>query len=619
MLKIFNLNSYSFTAKVTILLLILALLLITILFALIIPKIQEDKYSTKIKEIEKVLSISEEQIKLAGKAIVMQSELEIKAQKYYLELQLAKLKNIINLDMSFHEIKEILKKNEINNFVNFAIKYKNQTFINNEMNIYNKYKIKKYNKWEELILKRISTKDYVTNIKYFFYTKNFSKDLNITLFCKSGNLNKNHFLFEDKLKENVQNTFNLTQNLHKGKSYIFWLNSKHENEKNIPLYIKDVKKSEVKYTLSKMSNVNNIYTGDLTAKQIMNARNKKFVEHTLNNKKAISWIRDLYKKEYDGYILLLVKTVYKEDLTKEIDSSLLKILPAAIISLTLALIIGFFIFRRLFKSINILTTIAKEVNSGNKNIRSNVKGNDDIGILGIAFDSMLDSFENNIKNLDSKVEEKTKKLQDSLEEKKILLKEIHHRVKNNLAFIISLIKLQQEKIEEKKIKEALFDIQERIYAMELLHRGLYQSTNLNKINFEKYVKNIINNLLSSYKDKDVEIIIIIKDVYLNIQTAMSCGLILNELTTNAFKYAFQNGEKPKFLIKLIKKENNYSLLIKDNGPGLPKDIKIYDSNTLGLKLINSLSRIQLKGTFKYFYKEGSNFEINFQEKNKKIT
>lgn len=619
MLKIFNLNSYSFTAKVTILLLILALLLITILFALIIPKIQEDKYSTKIKEIEKVLSISEEQIKLAGKAIVMQSELEIKAQKYYLELQLAKLKNIINLDMSFHEIKEILKKNEINNFVNFAIKYKNQTFINNEMNIYNKYKIKKYNKWEELILKRISTKDYVTNIKYFFYTKNFSKDLNITLFCKSGNLNKNHFLFEDKLKENVQNTFNLTQNLHKGKSYIFWLNSKHENEKNIPLYIKDVKKSEVKYTLSKMSNVNNIYTGDLTAKQIMNARNKKFVEHTLNNKKAISWIRDLYKKEYDGYILLLVKTVYKEDLTKEIDSSLLKILPAAIISLTLALIIGFFIFRRLFKSINILTTIAKEVNSGNKNIRSNVKGNDDIGILGIAFDSMLDSFENNIKNLDSKVEEKTKKLQDSLEEKKILLKEIHHRVKNNLAFIISLIKLQQEKIEEKKIKEALFDIQERIYAMELLHRGLYQSTNLNKINFEKYVKNIINNLLSSYKDKDVEIIIIIKDVYLNIQTAMSCGLILNELTTNAFKYAFQKGEKPKFLIKLIKKENNYSLLIKDNGPGLPKDIKIYDSNTLGLKLINSLSRIQLKGTFKYFYKEGSNFEINFQEKNKKIT
>jgi len=619
LLKIFNLNSYSFTAKVTILLLILALLLITILFALIIPKIQEDKYSTKIKEIEKVLSISEEQIKLAGKAIVMQSELEIKAQKYYLELQLAKLKNIINLDMSFHEIKEILKKNEINNFVNFAIKYKNQTFINNEMNIYNKYKIKKYNKWEELILKRISTKDYVTNIKYFFYTKNFSKDLNITLFCKSGNLNKNHFLFEDKLKENVQNTFNLTQNLHKGKSYIFWLNSKHENEKNIPLYIKDVKKSEVKYTLSKMSNVNNIYTGDLTAKQIMNARNKKFVEHTLNNKKAISWIRDLYKKEYDGYILLLVKTVYKEDLTKEIDSSLLKILPAAIISLTLALIIGFFIFRRLFKSINILTTIAKEVNSGNKNIRSNVKGNDDIGILGIAFDSMLDSFENNIKNLDSKVEEKTKKLQDSLEEKKILLKEIHHRVKNNLAFIISLIKLQQEKIEEKKIKEALFDIQERIYAMELLHRGLYQSTNLNKINFEKYVKNIINNLLSSYKDKDVEIIIIIKDVYLNIQTAMSCGLILNELTTNAFKYAFQKGEKPKFLIKLIKKENNYSLLIKDNGPGLPKDIKIYDSNTLGLKLINSLSRIQLKGTFKYFYKEGSNFEINFQEKNKKIT
>ncbi|MDC0933815.1 histidine kinase dimerization/phosphoacceptor domain -containing protein, partial [Arcobacteraceae bacterium] len=374
-----------------------------------------------------------------------------------------------------------------------------------------------------------------------------------------------------------------------------------------------IKEAYHKYTVSKLSNVSNIYTGNLTAKEVFNARNKGIIRHKLNGKPAISWVVDIYNEIYDGDISLLVKTVYEEDLVKQIDSSLLKILPAALISLLFAMIIGFFVFKKLFKTINILTDTAKEVNSGNKHIRSNVKGNDDIGNLGIAFDSMLDSFEHNIKNLDFTVKEKTTKLQNSLEEKEILLREIHHRVKNNLALTISLIKLQQEEITEEKTNQTLNTMQERIYTMELIHRKLYESTNLNQIDFNEYVHNLVSNISKTYSQKnDVNIDIQINNVLLSLEKAMPCGLILNEIITNAFKYAFPNNPQPKLSIQITKENDLCILAIQDNGKGINKKINIYQSNTLGLKLINSIAKLQLKGTFKYLYNNGALFEIRFR-------
>lgn len=225
---------------------------------------------------------------------------------------------------------------------------------------------------------------------------------------------------------------------------------------------------------------------------------------------------------------------------------------------------------------------------------------------------MLNSFENNIKNLDFKVEEKTKKLQVSLEEKDILLKEIHHRVKNNLALTISLIKLQQEEIKEEKAKKTLIDIQERIYTMELLHRKLYESTNLNKIDFKEYVINLCNNIsLSHTYENSVQKEININNIFLNIEKAMPCGLIINEIITNAFKYAFNNNKNPQLTITMEKENSKFILKIKDNGKGINKNIDIYNSNTLGLKLINSISTLQLKGKFEYIYQDGAIFKITF--------
>ena len=611
MSRLLNIKCYSFNAKVAISLFTLALFLLTILFALIVPKMQEEQYNRTINEIEKVLTITEEQVRVAGKAITMQSRLEIELNQKILELELFKIKEKHKNSTDIKSLIRDIKYSKISKLSNFAIKNKNDLYVNDKKNIYNEYKIVKYNHWEIHNLKDLS-RNYVYYKKYYFYTIKINKDIEITLFSKKGTLNQGHAPFEKDVKINVQKAFNTTQELHRGKTYLMWINSKYKDEDDKPLYIKDKILKKEKYTISNMSAVENIYTGNLSAKELINGKDKRFITHLLNGKDAITWVKDLSDRSDEKYIFLLVKTLYKEDINKQVDSAFFKILPAAIISLLIAIAIGFLVFKRLFKSINILTTTAKQINQGNRTIRSNVQGNDDIGALGIAFDTMINKFENSIKVLDEKVDEKTKELSSSLEEKEILLKEIHHRVKNNLALTISLIKLQQAKIKDENTKKILNDIQERIYTMELLHRKLYESSNLNLINFKEYITNLTNDISNTYNyEKMVSIDINMKDIYLDIETAMPCGLILNEIITNSFKYAFKDNANPKLIIKMIKNESAYELIIKDNGKGIDENINIYTSSSLGLKLINSISKLQLHGELNYSYEQGAVFKINF--------
>ena len=611
MSKLLNIKSYSFNVKVAISLFALALFLLTILFALIVPKMQEEQYNRAIDEIEKVLIITEEQVRVAGKAIVMQSKLEIELNQKKLELELLKLKDKYKNSSDTNALIRDIEYSKITKLSNYAIKSENDLYVNDKKDIYDEYKLIKYNHWEIHNLKDLS-RNYVYYKKYYFYTIKINKDIDVTLFSKKGTLNKGHAPFEKDVKINVQKAFNTTQELHKGKTYLMWLNSKYKNEDDKPLYIEDKILKREKYTISNMSNVDNIYTGNLSAKELLDAKNKKFVTHLLNGKEAITWVRDLSDRGEKDYIFLLVKTLYKEDINKQVDSAFFKILPAAIISLLVAIAIGFLIFKRLFKSINTLTTTAKQINQGNRSIRSNVSGNDDIGELGIAFDTMINNFENSIKVLDEKVDEKTKELSSSLEEKEILLKEIHHRVKNNLALTISLIKLQQAKIQDSNTKKILKDIQERIYTMELLHRKLYESTNLNSINLKEYITNLTEDISNTYNyENEVSIQINMQDIYLNIETAMPCGLILNEIITNAFKYAFKDHTNPKLQIDMFEKEGSYELIIKDNGNGIDENINIYTSSSLGLKLINSICKLQLHGDLQYTYEKGAQFKIKF--------
>lgn len=222
-----------------------------------------------------------------------------------------------------------------------------------------------------------------------------------------------------------------------------------------------------------------------------------------------------------------------------------------------------------------------------------------ISLLFIIFKRML----NNIELLN-------KQLSKSLEEKETLLKEVHHRVKNNLALTISLIELQEEEIKDIKTKKTLNEIQERIFTMELLHRKLYESEDLNKISFKDYIEDLINSIKISY-DKGDEVLINpqIEDIFLTIENAMPYGLILNELITNAFKYAFLDVFNPTIYIKITKTNNILTLIIKDNGKGLKKDYKSLFDKTLGLKLVNNIVKLQLQGEITYSFENGAKFLI----------
>ena len=254
---------------------------------------------------------------------------------------------------------------------------------------------------------------------------------------------------------------------------------------------------------------------------------------------------------------------------------------------------------------------AKQICLGKLNFRSNIKGNDDIGILGVAFDSMLDEIEDNIKTLDAKVEDRTIELTNSLKTKELLLKEIHHRVKNNLALTINFIKLQKFKIKDKNITNALSNLENRVYTMALLHTKLYESKNLNSIDFKTYVSQLIKDIKSTFdEDLDVSIILNIDEVFFDIDNAMSCGLIINECVVNAFKYAF--SEKKGILkINLKKSDSEYILEIKDNGIGLKKDFHFEELDSLGLNLVKSIANTQLNGSLEIKQTTGTHLIIRF--------
>lgn len=602
-------RSLSFSAKIALTLIVLAFFLLSILFILIIPKMEKEQLKYTKEQIEKIIQITKEQVDVAGKSIAIQAKLEKSETKYKIETILFSIKES---SKNFEDSKKLLQESKTINQCSYILKNEDEKFEKIEdKRVLKNFKTSENNIWTEfnsdLIYRSLNRKS-----KYFTYTTKLNyKDTKVTLICASYALNKNHKSFEEDIKKNVQKTFSLMEKFHKGKSYLIWINPNHINENTRPLYRKIKEERKKIYSISNMSAVQNIHTGDLTAKQINENKDKEPIEHLLNGKKALTWVSNL-SEEGDSYIFLLITTIFLDDLYNHVDSSFWKIFPAALLALSLAILVGFYLLKRQFISISKLAFVAKQINNGNTKTRSEVKGNDDIGMLGIAFDNMIDNFENNIKILDEKVEEKTKELKLSLEEKEVLLKEIHHRVKNNLALTISLIKLQQAKIEDIKTKSILVDIQERIYTMELLHRKLYQSSNLNSINFKEYIQTLVNDIKQTYNyDKEIELSIKIEDVFLNIEEAMPCGLILNELITNSFKYAFKETKKPKLCIHMKKDEDNYKLIYKDNGQGLPKNINMDNPDTLGLKLIKSIAKLQLDGTLSYKNKKGLKFKITF--------
>ena len=211
-------------------------------------------------------------------------------------------------------------------------------------------------------------------------------------------------------------------------------------------------------------------------------------------------------------------------------------------------------------------------------------------------------------------------LNASLKEKEVLLKEIHHRVKNNMQVISSLLNLQSSRIKNGEILEMFKESQDRIRSMSLIHERLYQSADLAKIDFSHYIQNLAAYLFQSYRI-DPEAVVLntdVHDVSLDINKAIPCGLIINELVSNSLKYAFpQSKERDKkkrvkgqIDIQLTTDDGKVVLIVKDNGIGLPEDLNIETANSFGLQLVTTLVA-QLNGSVDIKRKPGTAFKIKF--------
>lgn len=216
----------------------------------------------------------------------------------------------------------------------------------------------------------------------------------------------------------------------------------------------------------------------------------------------------------------------------------------------------------------------------------------------------------------------------SLREKEVMLREIHHRVKNNLHVIANLLDLQSQSLQDEHIQDLFSDSQNRIYSMALIHEQLCQPHMLTSLNFQDYIQNLVDNLFMSYSFDNSRIRrrIEVEPISLNLETAIPCGLIINELVSNSLKYAFPKDVAPREAIDEIRiqfyaetinqndslKTPKLVLVIGDNGKGIPRDMDWQNASSLGLRLVRILAR-QLDGTVELDQTIGTQFRLTFSE------
>ncbi len=234
---------------------------------------------------------------------------------------------------------------------------------------------------------------------------------------------------------------------------------------------------------------------------------------------------------------------------------------------------------------------------------------------------------------------KQKEAEESLAKvEEIRKKEIHHRIKNNLQVISSLLELQAERFDDKEVLEAFHESQNRVATMAIIHEELYRSRNNESLDFSVYLQKLTEELFHSYtvRKGDVNMQLDIEEVFLGMDTAVPLGIIVNELVSNSLKHAFPSGRKGEICIKLCRKENNagnksisnitnnigakssvekntqYALVVSDNGLGFPESFDFRSTNSLGLQLVNILVE-QLEGTIKLESDSGTKFKIWFKD------
>jgi two-component sensor histidine kinase len=290
----------------------------------------------------------------------------------------------------------------------------------------------------------------------------------------------------------------------------------------------------------------------------------------------------------------------REELQEQIKNQIIR----NILLLLIVTLIVFFIARVLSARIRhnflVLDTFLKQAATRSEKIDSDKLSFAEFDAVGEAANRMIEE-----------KAEAENQIRKSLKDKEVLLKEVHHRVKNNLQIIYGLLNLQAFKTGDAMAFNALKDSENRIYSMALIHKKLYQSEELGEIDFLDYAEKLADDLYESYgtNRKKIPFVLSGDHIWLDVDRSVACGLILNELISNALKYAFSSG-KGEIRVSLYRKGENLELTVGDNGRGLPRDFNIHTSNSLGLELVLALTG-QLGGELFIERENGAVFKILF--------
>ena len=321
--------------------------------------------------------------------------------------------------------------------------------------------------------------------------------------------------------------------------------------------------------------------------------------------KKVSWIE--YEPHFKWYIC---SSEYIDEAYADSENLKDFMIYSILIMVVLIILLGLYFLKQIFEPVLTLAHNAQEVIDGNLDARYTDKIRDDeIGLLALQYNTMLDTIKNQMETLDTKVQEKTQKLTVALHEKELLLKEVNHRVKNNLNVISSIIGLQAFHNNDKNMNHFIETIQHRIQAMSIAHEMLSKKSMLNSLDVQEYITHLVESLIEAYTQdpSSCKCIYDIDNLHFDLDTLLSCGLIVNELVTNAIKYALNQPDS--YLKVTIKKEGNtIKLSVKDKGEGFKNDKNF----GVGLELVAILAE-QLQGDMTIINKDGSEIIVSFPD------
>ncbi len=301
-----------------------------------------------------------------------------------------------------------------------------------------------------------------------------------------------------------------------------------------------------------------------------------------------------------------------EDYSRDVKNMYGRIILLGALSTIIGLLVSIFFAHRLNQPIMALSAVTQKVAAGDLAARAQIRTGDEVENLAEAFNKMTEALQKSQQELILEYQRNEEHFRSSLAEKEALLGEIHHRVKNNLQLISSLLNLQATYQGEKDPREVFAESENRIRSLALIHESLYNSKDFSRIEFAGYLRELLVRLLQAYKSPKQSIKYAVEgnEIFLDITRAIPCGLIANELISNALKHAFPGGMEGEILVTIKREGDLIFFSVKDNGVGLPPDVNLQSKDSLGLQIVTALIN-QLGGTINYTRNGGTEFTMEF--------